>query len=73
MVRRRDNSNVSEQCSTPTYPLEFPLLQHPQQSRLRRKRQTVDLIQKQGAFLGTLEETVMDIIRIGEGTFLMPK
>jgi hypothetical protein len=70
-VRGRDDPYVELDLLGATHPLQAPLLQHPQQSGLGRRRHLAHLVEEDGATGGLLELAGMGRHGAGEGTLLV--
>ena len=64
-VRRRHDSHVDIDRTRAAKPLDLPLLNDPEKTRLQFERQLADLVQEHGAPIGQLEST--DLRRVGSG------
>ena len=70
-VRRRDDSHVERYVFQPADPPERAFFKHSQQLRLQAQFKLADLVQKERAAFGLLEQTFLASLRIGESAFLI--
>ena len=73
LVGGRHHANVYMNGNVLTHAPDFPLLQNAQEPALEHRRHRADLIEKDGAPIGFLEQTLLIIDRAGERAAAMAK
>ncbi len=73
LMRCSDNSNINAHRRVTTHPVEFPVGQHTQKTRLHFCRHVTNFIQKQGACIGLLKAPYALILCPCKCTALMAK
>src|SRR4029077_13608032 len=70
-IRCGDDANIDSDLLSPSHALEFPLLEHSQQSYLSVGRQFAHLVKEDRSPVRQLEATESPLDRPGEGAFLV--
>ena len=72
-MRGGDNAHVDLHRRIAADPVELAVRQHPQQARLHVERHIADLVEEQRAAVGLFKASLTDLVRTGEGAFLVAK